>query len=140
MRNISLKKINFISISFLETICLHSEIILYLVCSLHRLASSNFYFLGFSSFSDNNDKLILSDLSSTSSTSETDSKHGLHYTTTVSSTGSIKITEAQLRKHKRAMKIMCNRKINYFLTKYVHIDSSKIEYYLTKTKQDFFFS
>ncbi len=67
----------------------------------------------------------MSDLSS-SSTSENDSKSTIHYASAVVDNGSIKLKKAQSRKKHHEMTIMCNRKINYFMEKYVHVDPSKV--------------
>ncbi|CAF2059862.1 unnamed protein product [Rotaria magnacalcarata] len=69
--------------------------------------------------SDKNEKLIISDLSSSSSTSESDARSTLHYKNTVSTTGVLKINEAQKR---RELKLMCNKKICYFIEKYAKVD------------------
>lgn len=53
------------------------------------------------SFSDNSEKLKISDLSSTSSTSETDSTFDLHYISAIPGTGLERGKEAELRKKRR---------------------------------------
>lgn len=94
--------------------------------SSFHLSSTNDYLSGASSFSDNSEKLFSTELSSTSSTSESDSKCEIRYASMIPTNGVMKITEAQLRKKQREMRIICNRKINYFLQKHAHIIPSKI--------------
>jgi len=74
-----------------------------------------------SSFSDNSKKLKSSDLSSTSQ-SESDSNSIMHYNSMVSHTGEMKLTDVQIKRKNREIKIIFNRRINYFIHKYAHVD------------------
>ncbi len=75
-------------------------------------------------FSDNSNKLSVVDLSSASTSADTDVDNEIHYISSVPSSGSTKMTDAQMKKIKKDNRIICNRKIFYFFHKYANIHQS----------------
>jgi len=76
-------------------------------------------------FSDNNDRILI-DLSSASSTSESDNNtKSIHYISKTDQSGGTKLTKAQQRKKNQELKILCNKKIYYFLEKYAKTSAGK---------------
>ncbi|CAF3561975.1 unnamed protein product [Rotaria socialis] len=73
------------------------------------------------SFSDNNVRLLTSDLSSISVSSDSDYKTNIHYNSAVPISGATKQCNARTEKNKREFKILCNKKIIRFLETHANV-------------------
>jgi hypothetical protein len=77
------------------------------------------------SFSDYTEKASF-ELSSASSTSGSDSnRSNIHYVSKADDSGVAKITKAKEKKNKQQLKILCNKKMYYFLQKYAELNAGK---------------
>jgi hypothetical protein len=91
------------------------------MCSAFRV-----YLVGSQSFSDNDEKLKISDVSSTSDFSDTDSKLFMNNERIVRHNVSKQPNNRKWRRSQREMTLLCSRQIHYFLQKYADLTASEI--------------